>query len=99
MRGSGPARCTPGNASPAVLVHGRDLAIATGLDQTPDPDLTEACRQVIEPSWQRSAAPAPRPEVAIPADASAQIRFLALLGRTAERLTRGTLRQRNAAAD
>ena len=72
MTGPGPARCTPGTAPLDVLVRGRDMAMATGQDHTPDPDLTEARRQVIEP--QRAAfrsVGALGPEVAIPPDASA----------------------------
>ena len=65
-----------------VLVHGWDLAAATGQDDTLDPELMEPCRQVIEPQLGafRSAG-ALGPEVAVPAGASAQTRFLALLGR------------------
>ena len=65
-----------------VLVHGWDLAMATGQDCTLDPELMEACRQITEPQLEafRSAG-ALGPEVAVPADASAQTRFLALLGR------------------
>lgn len=66
-----------------VLVHGWDLAVATGQDYTFDPGLMEACRQVIEPQLDgfRSAG-ALAPAVAVPADASEQTRFLAMLGRT-----------------
>jgi hypothetical protein len=32
-----------------VLVHSWDLAVAIGQDYTLDPELMEACRQVIEP--------------------------------------------------
>jgi uncharacterized protein (TIGR03086 family) len=66
-----------------VLVHGWDLAMASGQDYTLDPQLMEACQQIIEPQREafRSAG-ALGPEVAVPADASAQTRFLALLGRT-----------------
>jgi uncharacterized protein (TIGR03086 family) len=66
-----------------VLVHGWDLAVATGQDYALDPKLMEACRQVIEPQLEafRSVG-ALAPEVAVPADASAQTRFLAMLGRT-----------------
>jgi len=66
-----------------VLVHGWDLAVATGQDYALDPHLMEACRQIIEPQLEafRSAG-ALGPEVAVPAGASAQTRFLALLGRT-----------------
>jgi len=43
----------------------------------------EACQQIIEPQLDafRSAG-ALAPPVAVPADASAQTRFLAMLGRT-----------------
>jgi uncharacterized protein (TIGR03086 family) len=66
-----------------VLVHGWDLAMATGQDYTLDPELMEACRQVIEPQLEafRSAG-ALGPEMPVPADAGAQTRFLALLGRS-----------------
>ena len=66
-----------------VLVHGWDLAVATGQDYELDPQLVLECRQLIEPQVEafRSAG-ALGPEVAVPADASAQTRFLALLGRT-----------------
>lgn len=66
-----------------VLVHGWDLAVATEQDYTLDPALMHACQQVIEPQLDafRSAG-ALAPEVTVPADASAQTRFLAMLGRT-----------------
>jgi uncharacterized protein (TIGR03086 family) len=66
-----------------VLVHGWDLAIATGQDDTLDPDLMQACLDIIEPQLDafRSAG-AIGPEVAAPTGANAQTRFLALLGRT-----------------
>ncbi len=66
-----------------VLVHGWDLAVATGQDYALDPDLMEACTQIIEPQLDAfRGAGALAPEVAVPADASAQTRFLAMLGRT-----------------
>lgn len=67
-----------------VLVHGWYLAAASGQDYEMDPDLMEACQQIIEPQLDafRSAGALAQP-VAVPADASAQIRFLAMLGRTA----------------
>jgi uncharacterized protein (TIGR03086 family) len=66
-----------------VLVHGWDLAMASGQDYALDPQLMQACRQIIEPQLEafRSAG-ALGPEVTVPADASTQTRFLALLGRT-----------------
>ena len=39
-----------------VLIHGWDLATATGQDYTLDPDLMEACRQIIEPQLDPSFA-------------------------------------------
>jgi uncharacterized protein (TIGR03086 family) len=66
-----------------VLVHGWDLAVATGQDYTLDPELMEACRQVVEPQLEAfRGVGALGPEVAVPADAGAQTRFLALLGRS-----------------
>jgi len=67
----------------SVLVHGWDLEKATGQDYALDPELMEACRQIIEPQLDafRSAG-ALAPQVTVPADASAQTRFLAMLGRT-----------------
>ena len=66
-----------------VLVHGWDLAVATGQDYALDPHLVQECRQVIEPQVEAfRGAGALGPEVAVPADASEQTRFLALLGRT-----------------
>jgi uncharacterized protein (TIGR03086 family) len=66
-----------------VLVHGWDLAVATGQDYALDPELMQACQQIIEPQLDafRSAG-ALAPPVAVPGDASAQTRFLAMLGRT-----------------
>ena len=66
-----------------VLVHGWDLAVATGQDASLDADLMDACRQVIEPQADAfRGAGALGPEVEVAADASAQARFLALLGRS-----------------
>jgi len=66
-----------------VLVHGWDLAVATRQDYELDPGLMAACRQIIEPQLDafRSAG-AFGPQAAVPAGASEQTRFLALLGRT-----------------
>jgi uncharacterized protein (TIGR03086 family) len=66
-----------------VLVHGWDLAVATGQDYTLDPELMQSCQQIIEPQLDAfRAAGAIAAEVAVPADAPAQTRFLAMLGRT-----------------
>jgi uncharacterized protein (TIGR03086 family) len=54
-----------------LLVHGWDLAVATGQDDALDPELVEACRQIIRPQLDafRSAG-ALAPQVTVPADAS-----------------------------
>jgi len=65
-----------------VFVHGWDLAMATGQDPSLDPGLMEACRNVIEPQLEAfRAAGAFGDELAVAPDATAQERFLALLGR------------------
>jgi uncharacterized protein (TIGR03086 family) len=65
-----------------VLIHGWDLATATGQDPTLDDGLVEACRQVAEPQIGMLRASGvfgeSRP---VPPDASAQARLLAMLGR------------------
>jgi uncharacterized protein (TIGR03086 family) len=65
-----------------VLIHGWDLATATGQDATLDGDLAEARRQVAEPQigmLRTSGAFAEgRP---VPPDVSAQARLLAMIGR------------------
>jgi uncharacterized protein (TIGR03086 family) len=65
-----------------VFVHGWDLAVATGQDADLDPALMQACREVIEPQLAafRSAG-ALGAELPTPAGATAQDRFLAMLGR------------------
>ena len=65
-----------------MFVHGWDLAVATGQDSHLDPGLMEACRAVIEPQVEAfRAAGAFGGELAVPPEATAQERFLALLGR------------------
>jgi uncharacterized protein (TIGR03086 family) len=65
-----------------VLIHGWDLATATGQDTALDPDLMEACRQIIEPQLELfRAAGALAAELPVPPDATPQTRFLARLGR------------------
>src|SRR5215471_1348810 len=60
-----------------VLIHGWDLAAATGQDYALDPQLMEACQQIIEPQLEAfRAAGAFGPQVAVPAGASEQTRFL-----------------------
>lgn len=66
-----------------VFIHGWDLAAASGQDTTLDPGLMEACRMVIEPQLgafrEAGALLAPLP---VPPGATAQTRFLAMLGRS-----------------
>ena len=66
-----------------VLVHGWDLAVATGQDATLPEDLVEACRRVVEPQLALLAGSgmfgATQP---IPEDADAQTRLLSTLGRS-----------------
>jgi uncharacterized protein (TIGR03086 family) len=65
-----------------VLVHGWDLAKATGQDTTIDAGLVEACLAVVEPQADMMrAAGAFGPRVDTPANADPQTRLLALLGR------------------
>jgi uncharacterized protein (TIGR03086 family) len=65
-----------------VLIHGWDLAAATGQTTTLDPELVDACAQVVEPQIEAfRAAGAVGPAVAAAPDASQQTRLLAMLGR------------------
>jgi uncharacterized protein (TIGR03086 family) len=65
-----------------VLIHGWDLAAATGQDTTLDPELIEACREVIEPQLEAfREAGAIGEALPVGPGATAQTRFLAALGR------------------
>jgi uncharacterized protein (TIGR03086 family) len=65
-----------------VLIHGWDLAIATGQDSTLDDPLVEACREITEPQVDVLRASGAFAEcVPVGPDASAQARLLAMLGR------------------
>jgi uncharacterized protein (TIGR03086 family) len=65
-----------------VFIHGWDLATATGQDTRLDTGLMQACREVIEPQLEafRGAGALAGP-LPVPPGASAQARFLAILGR------------------
>ena len=65
-----------------VLIHGWDLATATGQDTHLDPDLVSACIEVVEPqiAMIRSSGMFGA-EFEAPADQDAQTRLLAMLGR------------------
>lgn len=65
-----------------VMIHGWDLATSTGQDPRFDDDLAEACRKVAEPQIDMLRASGAFGEsVRVAADASAQVRLLAMLGR------------------
>jgi uncharacterized protein (TIGR03086 family) len=67
-----------------VLIHGWDLATATGQEATLDPVLVEGCWVVIEPQAEMLKASGMfGGEVSVPPGASAQTRLLAALGRPA----------------
>ena len=66
-----------------VLVHGWDVAKATGQDTALDPELTEACLDVIEPQKELLLGSGMFGDHHdAPADADPQTRLLRLLGRT-----------------
>ena len=67
-----------------VLIHGWDLAVASGQDATLDSDLVEACWAVVEPQADLLRASGMfGHEVEPPAGADDGTRLLALLGRQA----------------
>jgi uncharacterized protein (TIGR03086 family) len=67
-----------------VVIHGWDLATATGQDATIDPTLVDAIEAIIAPQIDMLAGSGMfGTTVGIAADADAQTRLLAKLGRTA----------------
>jgi len=67
-----------------VLIHGWDLAVATGQGTRLDPSLVEACWNVIEPQLDGLRASGMfGTAVPVPDDADTQPRLLAVLGRGA----------------
>lgn len=66
-----------------TLLHTWDLAVATGQDRTLDPALVEACVAMFLPDMPERgrAAGLVGPAVPVPADAPAQDRLLAAMGR------------------
>jgi uncharacterized protein (TIGR03086 family) len=65
-----------------VLIHGWDLAIGTGQDATLDPELVDACLQVVEPQAELLAGSgAFGGDVPVDDGAGPQTRLLAMLGR------------------
>lgn len=68
------------------LAHAWDLATATGQDVRFDPDIVEVVRPAVEALGDQLAATGMyAPAVPVPADASAQDRLLAVLGRRPRR--------------
>jgi len=66
-----------------VLIHGWDLAVATGQDATLDPALVEACFEVIEPQFDALEASGMfGTKIDVGPDADRQTQLLALLGRS-----------------
>ncbi len=66
-----------------VVVHGWDLAVATGQDTTIDPELVAACIGIVEPQLEGlKASGAFRDCGDPPGDADQQTRLLVWLGRT-----------------
>jgi uncharacterized protein (TIGR03086 family) len=67
-----------------VLIHGWDLAKATGQDTTLDPELVDACWTVIRPQMELLEASGMfGTKVPVADDADAQTKLLAALGRRA----------------
>jgi uncharacterized protein (TIGR03086 family) len=65
-----------------VLIHGWDVAKATGQDTTLAPELVEACWAIVEPQKDELAASgAFGDDHDVPEDADRQTALLALLGR------------------
>jgi uncharacterized protein (TIGR03086 family) len=65
-----------------VLIHGWDVASSTGQDTTLEPDLIEACFEVIEPQMEMLAGSGMfGTPVELPEGASRQEQLLAVLGR------------------
>jgi uncharacterized protein (TIGR03086 family) len=65
-----------------VLIHGWDLAVATGQDRTLDPGLVDACWGAVEPQAELLRGSGMfGGDVAFPPDADPQTRLLAALGR------------------
>lgn len=67
-----------------ILIHGWDLAVATGQDRTLDPDLVEACWAVVEPqaALLRGSGQFGH-DVTVSAGGDPQTQLLAALGRRA----------------
>ena len=79
-----PAEVYAGHRFIDVLIHGWDLAKATGQDTTLDPELVDACWEVITPQLELLKGSGMfGSEIDVPDDADPQTRLLATLGRRA----------------
>lgn len=77
-----PGRVYCGHRLVDVLVHGWDVAHATGGDTDLPDDLVDACLEVVEPQLHElEASGAFGTDHDVPAGASPQVRLLSLLGR------------------
>ena len=79
-----PAEVYAGHRFIDVLIHGWDLAKATGQDTALDPELVEACWTVINPQMELLKGSGMfGTEVVVPDGADSQTKLLAVLGRRA----------------
>jgi uncharacterized protein (TIGR03086 family) len=79
-----PADVAANVATNEVVVHGWDLAVATGHAYAADPALVEAAREFVEPTMSQSPDGVPGlfgPPVAVPDDAAPLDRLVGLTGR------------------
>ena len=67
-----------------VVIHGWDLAVASGQDATLDPALVETCWEIVRPQQDLlQGSGAFGTEIEVPDDSDSQTRLLAVLGRRA----------------
>jgi len=77
-----PASIYCGHRFMDLLIHGWDIAVSTGQDTTLDPELVDACLEVLEPQKaELLASGAFGHVIEVPADAPPQTQLLAVLGR------------------
>lgn len=79
-----PADVAASVAANEVLVHGWDLAVATGHEYLADPALVEVAREFVEPAVSQNPAGVPGlfgPPVEVPSYSSAMDHLVAMTGR------------------